>query len=154
MATTIGVVSDSHGLLREEVRDILKGCDLIIHAGDICGREIVKALQATQRTVFVRGNMDWCYPGLLLQESEAVEFADKHFYVLHDLHALNLDPRAAGLDAVIHGHTHQPDIAHKDGVLFLNPGSIGPKRRGHPVSMALIRIENGAMRPEIVTFEK
>lgn len=153
METTIGVVSDTHGLLREEAGDILKDCDLIIHAGDICGQEIIKALQAIQRTIFVRGNMDWHYPGLLLLESEAVEFADKHFYVLHDLHALHLDPQAAGLDAVIHGHTHQPDIFQKNGVLFLNPGSIGPKRHGHPVSLALIHIVDKGMRPEIITLE-
>ncbi|HDQ39518.1 MAG TPA: metallophosphoesterase [Desulfonatronum sp.] len=154
MHATIGVISDTHGLLRNEACKILQGCDLIIHAGDICGREIITVLQSMQRAVFVLGNMDRVYPDAAIQKTEVVEFADKRFYVLHDLYTLNLDPAAAGLDAVIHGHTHLPDIIMKNGVLYLNPGSIGPKRRGRPVSMALIHIADGSMQPEILSFEK
>lgn len=152
MKARIGVISDTHGLLRSEACRVLKTCDLIIHAGDICGQEVIDALQSIQRTVFVRGNMDRGSPGAAIQETEAVDFAGRHFYVLHDLHTLNLDPKAAGLDAVIHGHSHQPDITFKHGVLFLNPGSIGPKRFLLPVSMAVIRIDGQAMHPEIITL--
>lgn len=153
MRQTIGVISDTHGLLRPEAREVLKGCDLIIHAGDICGHAIINALRSIQRTVFVLGNMDHGYPGGEIRATEVVEFATRRFYVLHDLDLLDLDPRAAELDAVIHGHTHQPDIAVRDGVLFLNPGSIGPRRRGRPVSMATVRVDQTGMHPEILVLE-
>lgn len=152
MKATIGVISDTHGLLRPEAVGVLEGCDLVIHAGDICSRGIIFVLQRSiQRTVFVLGNTP--YPGIIIRETEVVEFAGKRLYVLHDLHALDLDPAAAGLDVVIHGHTHRPDITQKNGVLFLNPGSIGPKRHMTPVSMARIRIEGPDMHPEIIVFE-
>lgn len=152
MSQRVGVISDTHGLLRPSALAALQGCDLILHAGDVCGPEIINALQAVQRTVFVRGNMDRFAPGNPMPGTEAVEFAGKRFYVLHDLYELDLDPRAAGLDAVIHGHTHIPNIAYKDHVLYLNPGSIGPKRFTLPVSMAFIRIEDGDMHPELITL--
>ena len=153
MQQTIGVISDTHGLLRPEACELLKGCDLIIHAGDICGNTIINALRSIQRTVFVLGNMDHGYSGEEIRTTEVVEFAAKRFYILHDLYLLDLDPRAAEMDAVIHGHTHEPDIKVRDGVLFLNPGSIGPKRLGRPVSMATIRVHEAGMQPEILVFE-
>ena len=152
MSRLVGVISDTHGLLRPSALVALQNCDLILHAGDVCGPEIIVALQAVQRTVFVRGNMDRPASGSPMPRTEAVEFAGKRFYVLHDLYELDLDPRAAGVDAVIHGHTHTPDITYKDDVLYLNPGSIGPKRFTLPVSMAVIRIEDDAMHPELITL--
>jgi uncharacterized protein len=154
MHGTIGVISDTHGLLRSKACEVLKDCDLVIHAGDICGREIINALQSIQRTVFVLGNMDRAYPEAGIRGTAFVEFAGKRIFVLHDLYMLDLDPQAAGLDAVIHGHTHQPDVTFKNDVLFLNPGSAGPKRPGRPVSMALIRIAGGVMQPEIILLEE
>ena len=152
MSRLVGVISDTHGLLRPSALAALQGCDLILHAGDVCGPEIIDALQDVQRTVFVRGNMDRFTSGTPMPGTEAVDFAGKRFYVLHDLYELDLDPKAAGLDAVIHGHTHTPDITYKDDVLYLNPGSIGPKRFTLPVSMDVIRIENDAMHPELITL--
>ncbi len=152
MSRLVGVISDTHGLLRPSALAALQGCDLILHAGDVCGPEIIAALQDVQRTVFVRGNMDRPLSGNPMPKTEAVEFAGKRFYVLHDLYELDLDPKAANLDAVIHGHTHTPDIAYKDDVLYLNPGSIGPKRFTLPVSMAVIRIEKDTMHPKLITL--
>jgi uncharacterized protein len=152
MSRRVGVISDTHGLLRLSAKEILKTCDLIIHAGDICGQEIIDALESIQHTVFVRGNMDRTYPGRTLRESEVVEFAGKHFYVLHNIYALDLEPKEAGMDAVIYGHSHCPDIFFKNGVLFLNPGSIGPKRFTLPIAMAIIDINDLTMHPEIITL--
>ncbi|PTN36712.1 metallophosphoesterase [Desulfonatronum sp. SC1] len=152
MSRLVGVISDTHGLLRPSALAALQGCDLILHAGDVCGRDIIATLQRVQRTVFVRGNMDRPSSGNPTAKTEAVEFAGKRFYVLHDLYELDLDPKAASVDAVIHGHTHTPDITYKDDVLYLNPGSIGPKRFSLPVSMAFIRIEDDAMHPELITL--
>ncbi|GAB6060062.1 metallophosphoesterase family protein [Desulfonatronum parangueonense] len=154
MNQLIGVISDTHGLLRPSAVNILKNCDLILHAGDICGQEIIDALQALQRTVFVRGNMDRFPPGGPIHGTASVEFAGKHFFMLHDVSELDLDPIAAGIDVVIYGHSHSPDIAYRDGVLFLNPGSIGPKRFTLPISMAVIRIENQTLHPEIITLNE
>lgn len=152
MSERIGVISDTHGLLRPSALEVLQGCDLIIHAGDVCGQDIIDQLEAVQRTVFVCGNMDPPYPGRSLPASTVAEFAGKRFYVLHDVGMLNLDAGAAGMDAVIYGHSHNPDIAYKDDVLFLNPGSIGPRRFRLPISMAVIDLEHGYMRPEIITL--
>jgi len=152
MRERIGVVSDTHGLLRSSALEILRGCNLIIHAGDVCGQDIIDQLEAVQRTVFVRGNMDPPYPGRSLPVSTVAEFAGKRFYVLHDVGMLDLDAGAAGMHAVIYGHSHIPDIAYKDDILFLNPGSIGPRRFKLPITMAVIELEDGGMRPEIITL--
>ena len=152
MSQIVGVIADTHGLLRTSALDVLQNCDLILHAGDICGQEIIDTLQAVQRTIFVQGNMDRLPPGDPIRKTASTTFGGKHFFVLHDLYELDLDPRTAGVDAVIHGHSHSPEIAYKDDVLFLNPGSIGPKRFSLPISMALIRIEDEMMYPEIITL--
>ncbi|WP_045218487.1 metallophosphoesterase family protein [Desulfonatronum thioautotrophicum] len=152
MSPLVGVISDTHGLMRSSALDALKKCDLILHAGDVCGQEIIEALQGIQRTVFVRGNMDRPTSDSPMPKTEAVDFSGKRFFVIHDLYELDLDPKAAGVDVVIHGHTHTPDIAYRDDVLYLNPGSIGPKRFTLPVSMALIRINGDTLHPELVTL--
>ena len=152
MSQIVGVISDTHGLLRPSALDAPRNCDLILHAGDICGQDIIDTLQAVQHTVFVQGNMDRLPHGGPIRRTASVTFGGKHFFVLHDLYELDLDPKAAGVDVVIHGHSHCPEIAYKDDVLFLNPGSIGPKRFSLPISMALIRIEGEAMHPEIITL--
>lgn len=152
MSPLIGVISDTHGVLRSSVIDVLRNCDLIIHAGDICGQQIINDLRAIQKTVFVQGNMDRFPPMSSIPTTAAVELSGKHFFVLHDLHELGLDPRAAGMDAVIHGHSHCPEIRYKENVLYLNPGSIGPKRFTLPISMATIRIEGQNLHPELITL--
>jgi len=152
MNRLVGVISDTHGLLRPSALTALENCDLILHAGDVCGQEIIDSLQAVQRTLFVRGNMDRMASDIHMPKTEVVEFAKKHFLVIHDLFTLDLDPRAAGLDVVIHGHTHTPNITYQDDVLYLNPGSIGPKRFSLPISMAYIRIEDDVIHPQLITL--
>ncbi|SDB18450.1 hypothetical protein SAMN05660653_00904 [Desulfonatronum thiosulfatophilum] len=153
MNQLVGVISDTHGLLRSSAMNILKTCDLILHAGDICGQEIIDELQALQQTVFVRGNMDRFPSGGAIHSTASLEIAGVHFFMLHDVSQLDLDPKAAGIDVVIYGHSHSPDISYRDDVLFLNPGSIGPKRFSLPISMAVIRVENQVLHPELITLD-
>src|SRR5467141_1295048 len=127
----IGVISDTHGLVRPEALRALAGADLIVHAGDVGAPEVLDA---------VRGNNDRGRWARALAETEVVERGGRAIYVLHDLHELDLDPRAAGFDAVITGHSHQPQIERRDGVLYLNPGSAGPRRFRLPVSVARLNV--------------
>lgn len=139
---SIGVISDTHGLLRPEALRALAGVELIVHAGDVGRPEVLDGLRGLAPLVAVRGNNDrgrWAAP---LPETEVVEAHGRTLYVLHDLAALGLDPRAAGFDAVIAGHSHQPRVERRDGVLFVNPGSAGPRRFRLPVAVA--RLELGA----------
>lgn len=148
----IGVISDTHGQLRPEAIDALKGVDLIIHAGDSGGEAILSELARIAPLHAVRGNCDFG-PLSSLPPDLVVETAAGMFYVLHDLYQLRLDPAAAEMAAVIHGHTHMPDIRHKDGVLYLNPGSAGPIRRGRPITMAVVDIDDqGQVLPSIITL--
>jgi uncharacterized protein len=149
----IGVISDTHGLVRPEALRALAGADLIVHAGDVGGPEVLDALLAVAPVVAVRGNNDRGGWASALAETEVVERYGRSFYVLHDLHALDLDPRAAGFDAVIAGHSHQPRIERRDGVLFLNPGSAGPRRFRLPVSVARLDVDAGGLEAEILTLD-
>ena len=144
----IGVVSDTHGLVRPELMEALEGVDLIIHAGDVCKPEVLAALADIAPVTAVRGNMDGHPLNLRLRATEVVEVGGVMLYVLHDLSRLDLDPALAQMAAVIHGHTHRPDVHREGGVLYLNPGSAGP-RRSAPPSVALLHIEDGELRPEI-----
>jgi len=146
----IGVISDTHGLLRPEALEALKGSDLIIHAGDVGDSDILDALRTIAPTTAVRGNIDTTPPCSLLPASEIVEAGPFLIYVLHNLHDLDLDPAAAGFRAVISGHSHQPLQEERKGVLYLNPGSAGPRRFRLPVSFALLRVEQTYLRPEIL----
>ena len=146
----IGVISDTHGLLRPEAISALKGVDHIIHAGDIGDPEIISALQCIAPVTAVRGNTDWGPWTNGLPSSEVVEVGGISIYVLHDLENLDLSPGAAGFSAVITGHTHVPEERWVRGVLYLNPGSAGPIRGSKPVSVAILEVAGGVVRPRMV----
>jgi putative phosphoesterase len=133
---TIGIISDTHGLLRPEALEVLEGVDLIVHAGDIGSLQIIDALQKIAPLSAIRGNVDRGIWADDFSATEIVEVDDLLLYVLHDLGQLDLDPAAAGFHVVIHGHSHDPKVAQKQGVVYLNPGSAGPRRLRLPISMA------------------
>ena len=146
----IGVISDTHGLLRAEAREALRGSELILHAGDVGSAEVLRELKRIAPVLAVRGNVDvesWAKP---LPGVEVAEWAGRSFYLLHRIADLDLKPQAAGFAAVIFGHSHQPTIDWRDGVLFFNPGSAGPRRFSLPVTVGRIEIVDGQLRPEII----
>jgi len=146
----IGIVSDTHGLMRPEVLSALQGVSLIIHAGDIGTPEVLQRLQAVAPVVAVRGNTDQGVWARNLPTTEVVEREGVSLYVLHNIAELDLDPAAADLNAVIFGHSHQPMREVQKGVLFLNPGSAGPKRFKLPVTMALLSIKEKQVTARII----
>jgi putative phosphoesterase len=148
----VGVISDTHGLLRPEAVDALRGVELILHAGDVGKPEVLDGLRRVAPTFVVRGNVDHGDWASRLPVSEIVEVGGRSFYMLHDIGELDLDPPTAGFAAVIFGHSHHPLIETRDGVLFLNPGSAGPRRFKLPVSVARVRVSGGALDPQIVTL--
>ena len=139
----VGVISDTHGLLRPEALDLLRGSEHIIHAGDIGEPEIIPALEHIALVTAIRGNIDKDTWAQRFPETQVVELGGLHFYVIHDLNALDLNPKAAGLAAVISGHSHQAKQERKDGVLYFNPGSAGPKRFTLPVTLGRLEIADG-----------
>ena len=145
-----GVISDTHGLLRPQAVEALRGADLIIHAGDVGAAEVLRQLRLMAPTFAVRGNVDRDGWADSLPSTEVVDAGGRHLYVLHDIAALDLNPSAARFAAVIYGHSHQPKAEVRDGVLFLNPGSAGPRRFSLPVCVARIRIEDGTLSHEFV----
>jgi putative phosphoesterase len=149
----IGIISDTHGLIRKSVVKSFKDVDLIVHAGDVGKPEVLETLQAIARVYPVRGNVDGGKWADNLPFTEAVKVGQVYLYVLHDVNALDLDPVAAGFNAVISGHSHIPEIEERNGVLFLNPGSAGPKRLKYPVSIAFLYINGVSMDAEIVELE-
>lgn len=146
----IGVISDTHGLLRPKAVALLRGSEHIIHAGDIGSPEIVPALEKIAPVTAIRGNIDKEVWARRFPETEVVELAGLQIFVVHDLNALDLDPRAAGFAAVISGHSHQPRQEVKDGVLYFNPGSAGPRRFKLPVSVGRLEIDEGTLSGEIL----
>ncbi|HMF90579.1 MAG TPA: metallophosphoesterase family protein [Candidatus Angelobacter sp.] len=148
----VGVISDTHGLLRPEAIKLLHGSDHIIHAGDIGSPEIIPALGQIAPVTAIRGNVDKAAWARRFAETEVVELGGLHIYVIHDLNLLDLDPKAAGFAAVISGHSHQPKQEVRDGVMYFNPGSAGPKRFRLPVSVGKIRLEGGQLQAEILKF--
>lgn len=149
----IGIISDTHGLLRPEAVDCLRGSDHIIHAGDIGSPEIIPRLKEIAPVTAIRGNVDTQAWARQFPETEAVELAGKLIYVIHDINALDLQPQAAGFAAVISGHSHKPKQETKNGVLYFNPGSAGPRRFNLPVSLGRLRIEAGDVSAEILLLE-
>lgn len=139
---TIGVLSDTHGMLRTTVYTALQGVDLIVHAGDVGSLEVLKVLEEIAPVYAVRGNMDGGKLGVRLSPAEVVDIDGILFYVLHDIGHLDLDPVSAGFSAVIYGHSHRPALDNKGGVIYLNPGSAGPKRFKLPVTMALMKLNS------------
>lgn len=149
----IGIISDTHGLIRQSVVKSFKDVDLIVHAGDIGKPEVLETLQDIARVYPVRGNVDGGKWNDNLPFTEEVKVGQAHLYVLHDLDSLDLDPVAAGFNAVISGHSHIPKIEERDGVLFLNPGSAGPKRLKYSASIAFLYINGVSIDTEIVELE-
>jgi uncharacterized protein len=150
----VGVVSDTHGLVRPAMLTALSGCELIVHAGDVGTPEVLEGLRGIAPVVAVRGNNDrgaWAEP---LPAREIVEIGSVCLYVLHDVKDLDLDPRVAGFRAVIAGHSHRPGIEERDGVLFLNPGSAGPRRFTLPITLARLRVSGQDLDATIVHLEE
>jgi hypothetical protein len=147
---TVGVISDTHGLLRPEVIVALKDVRLIVHAGDVGGPDILERLRAIAPTVAVRGNVDTAPWAAALPPTEVVEVGGLQLYVLHNLSDLDLDPNAAGFAAVISGHTHRPLAEWRDDVLYLNPGSAGPRRFTLPIALARLEVTGARLSHEIV----
>jgi hypothetical protein len=146
----IGIISDTHGLLRPEAVERLAGVHHIIHAGDIGRPEVISELRKIAPVTAVRGNVDggeWAagYP-----QTEFVKLGGRSFYVLHNLAELDLDPAAAGIDVVVSGHSHRPKIETVDGVVYLNPGSAGPRRFSLPIALATLELSGGAILPCIL----
>jgi putative phosphoesterase len=150
---TVGVIADTHGLVRPEALAALRGVDRILHAGDIGGPEVLRALEAVAPVTAVRGNNDRGPWAETIAETEAVEVAGAWLYVLHDVKTLDLDPRAAGFAAVVSGHSHRPGRAERDGVLFFNPGSAGPRRFRLPVSVGRLTVDGGRIASALVELE-
>lgn len=150
----IGLISDTHGLLRESAVEALVDSDIIIHAGDIDTPEILATLETIAPVFPVRGNMDRNPGGTALPKYKIVEMDAFSIYVLHDIAQLDLDPAAAGFAVVVSGHSHQPKIKYRDDVLYINPGSAGPRRFTLPISVGMLEIENGRITPKIIELDK
>jgi hypothetical protein len=148
----IGIISDTHGLLRPEAVERLAGVGHIIHAGDIGQSDVISGLRRIAPVTAVRGNVDrgeWAagYP-----PTELVKLGGRFFYVLHNLAELDLDPIAAGIAVVVSGHSHRPKIETVDGVVYLNPGSAGPRRFSLPIALATLDLSGKELRPCIVNL--
>jgi hypothetical protein len=151
-AIRVGVISDTHGLLRPQAVAALRGSDIIIHAGDVGRPEVLEELRTLAPIHAVRGNVDTAAWAARLPATEAVEVGGLLFWVLHDIAELDIDP-GAGFAAVIFGHSHKPSIAWRDGVLYLNPGSAGPRRFRLPVTIARLQVAGRSLRPEIIELD-
>jgi putative phosphoesterase len=136
----IGLISDTHGLLRKEALEVLRGSELILHAGDVGKPEILEGLRKIAPVVAVRGNVDTEPWAQALPETAVADAGSVLIYILHDVKALDLNPAAAGFHIVISGHSHKPGKTERDGILYINPGSAGPRRFQLPVTVALLRL--------------
>ena len=148
----IGLISDTHGLLRPEAVDVLRGSDFIVHAGDI-GEDVLEPLSTIAPVTAVRGNNDRAPWAQRIAEAEWLRFGEVTLHVLHDLADLALDPDGATVDVVVTGHSHRPKIERRGGVLYVNPGSAGPVRFSLPVSVALLQISGKDAAARIVELE-
>ena len=148
----IGLISDTHDLLRPEALAFLAGSDRIVHAGDICSPGVLEALAAVAPLTAVRGNNDRGAWAARLRESELVDVGGVWLYAIHDLAQLDIDPIAAGVAVVVSGHSHRPLVERRDGVLFVNPGSAGPPRFSLPISVGELTIVDGAASARTVTL--
>jgi putative phosphoesterase len=149
----IGLVSDSHGPVRASALSALVGVARIIHAGDVGNAEVLGQLAEVAPVVAIRGNNDRGAWAESLPQTEVVEIGRTLVYVIHDLGELDLDPAAAGFHAVVSGHSHRPKIERREGVLYVNPGSIGPRRFKFPIALALLRIQGTELDARIVELE-
>jgi uncharacterized protein len=150
----VGVISDTHGLLRPEAVEALRGSDRILHAGDVGDPKILEALARIAPVTAIRGNIDTEPWARTLPETEVVEAGKISIYMLHNLSQLDLKPEAAGFRVVLCGHSHKPNIEEKNGVLFFNPGSAGPRRFHLPVSVGRLIIQRTGVRAELIEILK
>ena len=148
----VGVISDTHGLLRPQALEALRGSDLILHAGDVGKKEILEALEELAPVVSVRGNTDRGELALSFPDTQAVEVDGSILYLLHDIDTLDLNPEAAGFAAIVFGHSNQPEVREEAGVLFFNPGSAGPRRFDYPITVGRIRVQGGKLLPEVMAL--
>lgn len=146
----IGLISDTHGLLRPEALDFLEGSDHIVHAGDIGNEAILERLAQIAPLLVVRGNNDFGDWAEAIAEGATLEAGGVRLYAIHDLHRLRTDPQADGVQVVVSGHTHAPRVETRDGVLYVNPGSAGPRRFSLPVSVGEVLIRNGEATARLV----
>jgi putative phosphoesterase len=150
MKVTVGVISDTHGLLRPEALSALAGSDRVIHAGDVGDEEILEALRAIAPLTVVRGNVDTEAWALKLPHGDMLEVEGVRIYVVHDLGTLDIVPASAGVSVIVYGHSHHPDHFTRSGVTYFNPGSAGPRRFKLPITVGRIDVENGTARAKIV----
>lgn len=148
--TEIGVISDTHGLLRPEALDALQGVSHILHAGDVVSNDIIPQLEAIAPVTVVRGNCDGGSVGGQLPMTETVQIEDAHIYMVHIREDLDIDPVAAGMHAVVFGHTHKPYESIQDGVLYYNPGSAGPRRFDLPITLARWTIDGTDIKTNLI----
>jgi uncharacterized protein len=141
----VGLISDTHGLLRPEARAFLMGCDYIIHGGDVGGAEILEELAAVAPLIAVRGNNDTAPWARRLRETELIRVGNAFVYVIHNLAQIDIDPRAAGVSVVVSGHSHKPKVEERDGITYINPGSCGPRRFNLPVSVGEIIVSGNTV---------
>jgi uncharacterized protein len=150
---TIGLISDTHGKLRESAVAALRGSDAIIHAGDVGDPAILAELARLAPVTAIRGNIDRGAWAASLHETAVLQLGDAAIFVIHNLAALEIDPASAGFHAVISGHSHQPAIRERDGVLYVNPGSAGPRRFTLPIACGRLRVAGGKLTAELVELE-
>jgi putative phosphoesterase len=150
----IGVISDTHGMLRPAAIEALRGVEHILHAGDVGDPSILDALRALAPVTAIGGNIDVGGACAYLPPTEVITLDGHTFYMLHDRQGLDLDPVAAGFSGVISGHSHKPLIEWRNGVLYMNPGSAGPRRFSLPISLGLLTIQGDLLQPELVTLHQ
>jgi putative phosphoesterase len=146
----VGLISDTHGLLRPEARAFLVGCDYIIHGGDVGEPKILEELALLAPLIAVRGNNDTGPWAARLRETELIRVGNLFVYVIHDLAELDIDPVAAGVRVVVSGHSHQPKVEERGGILYVNPGSCGPRRFKLPISVGQITVSGSAVEARLV----
>jgi putative phosphoesterase len=149
----VGLISDTHGLLRPQALEALRGSDHIVHAGDITGPEILAPLAALAPLTVVRGNNDRGAWAAELPETALLQAGAVRIYVIHDLKELAIDPRAEGVRVVVSGHSHKPKVEERDGVLYVNPGSAGRRRFSLPISVGELRVDGDRVDVHLVTLE-
>lgn len=150
----IGIISDTHGLLRAEAVEALRGCDHLIHAGDIGNATIMQALSDIAPLTAVRGNNDVGDWAESLPETKQLQFEDVNVYIIHDLKELSIAPTDAGIAVIVSGHSHKPAIEMREGIIYLNPGSAGPRRFKLPVAVAELLVDGRSIQPRIIYLDR
>ena len=149
----VGLISDTHGRLRAEALDVLRGSDFIVHAGDIGDPAILTELARIAPVTAIRGNIDKAVWAASIPETKVLDVGGVRIYVIHNVADLDLDPAAAGFQCVVHGHSHQPGMKEQDGMLYVNPGSAGPRRFSLPISVGRLVVEDGVVSAELVEIK-